>query len=228
MVVKATDFTLIAGQQYKMGADEILCRCVFYHKQHWIISEPHISVVGGHYSRKETTCKILQATLWWPTIHMDNKRFCQSYDFCQRTGKPSRHNEIPLVPQITLQAFDKWAIDFVGPINPLGKWTGACYIITSMDYLTRWPESAPIKDCFDATATKFLFENVVTRFSYPKILVSDEGTHFVNKLIYELTTKFHIQHKKITPYYPQENGTMEAFNFFFGKCINQSMQHAQR
>jgi hypothetical protein len=48
---------------------------------------------------------------------------------CQRVGKPSRHDEIPLAPQLTLQAFEKWDIDFVGPINPLGKHTGARYII---------------------------------------------------------------------------------------------------
>ena len=36
--------------------------------------------------------------------------------------------------------------------------------------------------------------------------------HFVNKVIVELTAEFHIQHKKTTPYHPQENGTVEAFN----------------
>ena len=59
---------------------------------------------------------------------------------------------------------------------------------------------------------KFLFENVVTRFGCPKILVSDQGTHFVNKLVNEITAEFHIQHRKTTPYHPQENGMVEAFN----------------
>ena len=29
LVVKATDYTLIVGHLYKLGTDEILCRCVF-------------------------------------------------------------------------------------------------------------------------------------------------------------------------------------------------------
>ena len=66
-----------------------------------------------------------------------------------------------LVPQVTLQPFDKWAVEFVGPINPLGKITSASYIITIMDYLTRWEEATPVVDCTAATTSRFLFENIV-------------------------------------------------------------------
>ena len=95
-------------------------------------------------------------------------------------------------PYIKLQAFDKCAVDFVGPISPPGKRTGALYIITVRDCLTRWAEATHIKYCTTATVAKFLFENVVTRFGCPKILLGDQGTYFVNKIIVELTTEFHI------------------------------------
>ena len=81
--------------------------------------EAHVGVTGGHYAGKEIMHKILQAILWWPAIHMDTKSFYRCCDSCQRTGKTSCRDKIPLAPQITIQAFDKWAIDFVGPISPL-------------------------------------------------------------------------------------------------------------
>ena len=136
--------------------------------------------------------KILQEGLGWPTIHMDTKSFCRHCDIFQRTGKPSRYDEMPLALQITLQAFDKWAVDFVGMISPPRKRIGTCYIITTTDYLTRWDEAVPVKYCTAAIAENFLFENVVTRFGYPKILLIDQGMHFVNKMIAELTAEFHI------------------------------------
>ena len=136
--------------------------------------------------------KILQARLRWLTVHMDTRKYCRDCDKCQRMGKPSRRDEMPLAPQITLQAFDKWAVNFVGPISPPGKWTGVCYIIIATYYLTRWAEATPVKDCTTATAAHFLFENIVTRFGCPKILINDQGMHFVNKLIVELTAKLKI------------------------------------
>jgi hypothetical protein len=59
---------------------------------------------------------------------------------------------MPLAPQLNLKEFEKWAIDFVGPISPPGKCIGARYIIAATKYLTIWPEEREVKDC-SATTT---------------------------------------------------------------------------
>jgi hypothetical protein len=151
LVVHAAYFSLIVGQLYNMGPDEILRRCVMEAERTLILAEAHEGIAGGHYAGKETTQKVLRVGLWWPTLHKYAKDYYSSCDVCQRVGKPSRRDEIPLAPQLNLQEFEKWAIDFVGPINPPGKHTGARYIITVTEYLTRWAEARDVKDCSETT-----------------------------------------------------------------------------
>ena len=90
---------------------------------------------------------------------------------------------MPLRPQITLRVFEKWAIDFVGPINSPGKQTGVRYIIIGTEYLTRWAEAKAVRNCDAATAAQFIFENIISRFGCPTILMSDQGTNFLNRTI---------------------------------------------
>ena len=110
-----------------------------------------------------------------------------------------------LKTQMALQPFEKWSINFVGPIYPLGKKKGAHYIITVTKYLIIWAEAQPVKECTGATTTEFLFEYVLTSFSCPKVLMSDHGTHFLNETISALTKEFQVYHQKSTPYQPQAN-----------------------
>jgi hypothetical protein len=138
LVVHTAYFSLIDGHLYKMGPDEILRRCVMEEERPLILAEEHEGIIGGHYAGKKTTQKILRDGLWWPTLHRDAKYYYRACDACQRVGKLSRRDEMLLQPHLTLQAFDKRAIDFVGPIKPPGKCTGARYIITGTEYLTRW------------------------------------------------------------------------------------------
>jgi hypothetical protein len=63
LVVRAADFSLIAGQLYNMGPDEILRRCVMESERPLILAESHEGIVGGHYVGKETMQKVLRAGL---------------------------------------------------------------------------------------------------------------------------------------------------------------------
>jgi hypothetical protein len=51
-------------------------------------------------------------------------------------------------------------------------------------------------------------------------LVSDRGTHFLNDVIVDLTTKYLIKHRKTTPYNPKANGLTERANGIVGKILN--------
>ena len=79
-------------------------------------------------------------------------------------------------------------------------------------YLTRWAKVAPVKDCSVEITTHFLFEQVITRFGCPRVLMSNQGTHFLNSTICMMLEEFEVHHQKRTPYHPQANDTVEAFN----------------
>jgi hypothetical protein len=81
-----------------MGPDEILRRCVMEAERPLILREAHEGITGGHYAGKEMTQNVLRVVMWWPTLHKDAKEYYKSCDVCQRVGKPSRRDEMPLVP----------------------------------------------------------------------------------------------------------------------------------
>jgi hypothetical protein len=167
-----------------------------------VLSEAHEGIAGVNYAGKDTTQKVLRAGIWWLAIHRDSKEYCQTCDVCQRIGKPNIRDKMPLRLQVKLQAFDKWKIEFVGPINPPAKRTGARYIIIATEYISRWEEAALVKDCSAETTMHFLFEQVITRFGCPRILMRDQGTHFINNTIIAMTKEFEFHHQNNTPYHP--------------------------
>jgi hypothetical protein len=145
MVVRATHCQLIVVQLYKLGLENILRRCVLNHERQDILWECHSGVAGGHVGGKATAQKVLQVGLWWDTLFKDAKEYARSCEICQRVGNPSCKDELPLHPVRALQAFEKWVVDFIGPINPQAKNSKDRYIITTTDYLTRWVEAEVVQ-----------------------------------------------------------------------------------
>ena len=97
---------------------------------------------------------------------------------------------MPLRLMMGARAFAKWGIDFIGPIDPLAMRTQAQYIISTMDYVTKWVEAKATQKNDAYKIANFLFEFVFTRYGLPIEIVSDRGLHFLHEVIENLLEKF--------------------------------------
>ena len=81
-----------------------------------------------------------------------------------------------------------------------------------MDYFTKWPIAKALKKAITKAVSKFIYQKIICEYGCPEVLQSDRGTHFVNRVIEDLTEKFRIKHRLSSPYHPQTNGLVERFN----------------
>eukprot|EP00253_Pinus_taeda_P027731 PITA_27731 len=121
-----------------------------------------------------------------------------------------RTHPTPLFPVVTVGPFTKWRIDFTTCHSP--SVANHKYIIMGVDYFTKWAEAMPTYKNDSETTTLFLFNQIISRFSIPREIVTDHGSHFQNQLMFELALKLGFRQEHSSPYYPQANGQVEAVN----------------
>ena len=176
LAMKSTPYSLINGFLYKIGLDDILRRGVLEHERNNIIHEAHYRPAGGHFQVDTTTKKIQHSGLWWSTLHKDCKNFVSQCDRCQRLGRCPPSTEMPLISINPSLTFEIWAIEFIGPFPRPAKRTGARYIITVVEYITKWAEEEPVNTCSSEIAAKFIYENIITIFGCPLTLIRQGNT----------------------------------------------------
>ena len=148
-------------------------------------------------------------------MYEEVKNYIQSCHQCQIHAKTGKQNELFPIP--ISAPWERVGIDFVGPFPETTQ--GNKYIITAIDYFTRWPEARAVPTATSKEAAKFIYEELICRHGIINILHSDQGTHFVNEIITDLTKRFDMKHHKITAYHPQANGLVERFNGTLKKTL---------
>jgi len=143
IVRETATFTWIGGNNFRLGPNNILRTCVREEEVFEILSSWHNGPYGAHFAAKRTTSKFLQLGYYCPTLHQDARRYTSRCDQCQRMGKPTPKDEIPLQPQVTLEPFEKWGMHFIGSIDPPSGHKR--YNILCIDYLTKWAETKVLK-----------------------------------------------------------------------------------
>ncbi|XP_012827660.1 PREDICTED: uncharacterized protein LOC105948946 [Erythranthe guttata] len=194
---------------FRTGPDRVIRRCVPETEVREILTHCHSSPCGGHHGESRTAAKVLQLGFFWPTLFRDSYEFVKRCDRCQRTGNLSNKSQMPLNNMQEVELFDVWGIDFMGPFPSSN---GKLYILLAVDYVSKWVEAIATTANDARTVLKFFHKNIFSRFGTPRAIISDEGSHFCNKLLTNLTNKLGIRHKIALAYHPQTNGLAELSN----------------
>ena len=72
-------------------------------------------------------------------------------------------------------------MDIIGPLPETSD--GNRYILVFSDYTTKWPEGFALKDTKAETVAKVLVDEMISRHSAPRRLLSDQGSNFLSNLV---------------------------------------------
>ncbi|KAM2864295.1 hypothetical protein FF1_022978 [Malus domestica] len=194
---------------WKFCPDHIVRRCVNESEFQSILTFCHSYACGGHFGTQRTALKVLECGFYWPTIFRDARTFCLTCDRCQRMGNISAKDQMPQNPILSVEIFDVWGIDFMGPF-PSSH--GFLYILLAVDYVSKWVEEKATRTNDSKVVAEFVKSNIFARFGMPRVLISDGGSHFCNRTIEALLKKYNITHRVSTPYHPQTSGQAEVSN----------------
>ena len=117
---------------------------------------------------------------------------------------------MPLQAQVVLEPFEKWAIEFVGTLNPPSQ--QKVHILVCTNYVTKWVEAKAVGKATNQVVLDFLFEEFFARYGTPREIVSDGGAQFTSHMIAKLMQKYGVKHRVTSPYHPQGNGQVESKN----------------
>ena len=132
-----------------------------------VMTLAHESLMAGLLGIRKMIDRVV-AEFFWPGVCGDVTGFCKSCDICQRTGQKGRVAKVPLggLPLIDTP-LKRVAVDIVGPIEPRSN-NRSRYILTMMDYVTRYPEAIALP----SIETQHVAEALVEMFS--RVVVPDK------------------------------------------------------
>ncbi|XP_063813536.1 uncharacterized protein LOC135053191, partial [Pseudophryne corroboree] len=173
-----------------------------------LMSVAHEIPLAGHLGRDRTLRRLTQ-NFFWPGVSDDVRTYCKSCDVCQRLGRPSARAPLRSLP-IVGEPFQRVAVDIVSPL-PVPSRSGKRYILTVVDYATRYPEAVALS-AITAEKVADALLGIFSRVGFPSEILTDQGTQFMSDLVQCLWAKCGVRQLRTAPYHPQTNGLCERFN----------------
>jgi transposase InsO family protein len=173
-----------------------------------IISQYHITL--GHLAAK-ATLDIIRERYWWPDLKTDVYAYvaqCQECDLIRRDYSSVKAPLHAISPSAL--PFQRWGIDFIEKLPKSQK--GNVHIVTAIDYFSRYVVAKAVKVKSGKAALNFLYEEIITKFGVPEVIITDRAKAFMEGEFQEYLKKMKIRHTPTSSYHPRSNGMVERMH----------------
>ncbi|KAL1550842.1 hypothetical protein AAHA92_18755 [Salvia divinorum] len=175
-----------------------------------LLYEHHSTPQAGH-PGVDRTFRRLAASFYWKNMRKEVKEFVSACFDCQTTKYSTQKPAGLLQPlPIPNRVWEGVSMDF---ITSLPTSRGFTTIMVVVDRLSKYAHFAPLPPHFNALRVANLFiDTVVKHHGFPKTLVSDRDSVFLNEVWAELLRLSGTKLNFTTTYHPQSDGQTEVRN----------------
>lgn len=191
-----------------------------------ILAALHDDATAGHLGFYKTYDRV-RSRFFWPGLSTSVARYVASCTACQRRKRPTSSPAGLLQPlPCPSRPFEVVGIDLYGPLPSTAA--GYRWIVTAVDHLTRYAETAPVKSGSAMEVADFFLRTILLRHGAPRVLLSDRGKTFLSSILADVVRVSHTIHKTTSSYHPQTNGLTERFHRTLSDMISMYIQPDHR
>ena len=192
------------------------------YEQNRLIKEMHEGPGGGHFGVSRIQNKLCGKYFWHKMVE-DVKYYVKTCKRCQRMNISSL-----LKPKLSLKPipvpskiFAQIGMDLIH----MNRCRGYNYIITAVDYLSKYCEMRPLKEKSAREVARFIYEDLICRWGCSEYHITDQGREFVNSTNKELLDLCGTKQRITSAYHPQANGLSERMNRSTQESLRKSLEN---
>lgn len=181
-----------------------------------VLKAMHGAAGSGHFGVRKTLHRLRQS-FYWGRCRRDVEDFCRRCDSCTARKGPSGRSHAPLQQFPVGAPMERVAVDVVGPLPRSDK--GNRYVLSAIDYFTKWPEGYALPDQEAETVVDALLEGMFSRFGVPETIHSHQGRNFESRVFSSMCDRLGARKTRTTPLRPQSDGLVERFHRTLGQQL---------
>ena len=145
---------------------------------------------------------VVRKVYYWPNMYFDVKEFVDQCIVCKLQKPDTNPPKVTPAHRPITELWECVSVDTVGPLPKTA--TQKTHIIVLSDCCSGYLELLHVSEPTGIKIVQFL-RTVFNRWGFPRVLISDNGTEFVNKTVTEYLRSYRIRHELTPTYHPQAN-----------------------